>query len=96
MFEFLHASLRISRYGRGGIHRESLFTISFQTRKTFSFSTIYLIIAFPAREKTKRTVSHISLSLSGWGFDIDEGPRNEVFLSVTSGIYRAQYAPCAH
>lgn len=52
-----------------------------------------MYFAFPPHEKkkTKRTVSHISLSLSGWGFDIDEGLRNEIFLSVASGIYRAQY-----
>lgn len=59
---------------------------------------------FPAYEtacemengERKSVYRYMSLSLSGCGFDIDEGPRNEVFLSVASGIYRAQYAPCAH
>lgn len=53
----------------------------------------------PAKWRTgsvKVSIAYMSLSLSGCGFDIDEGPRNEVFLSVASGIYRAQYAPCAH
>lgn len=44
----------------------------------------------PAKWRTgsvKVSIAYMSLSLSGCGFDIDEGPRNEVFLSVASGIY---------
>lgn len=34
---------------------------------------------------------YVSLSLSRWGFDIDEGTQNQIFLSVSSGIYKAQH-----
>lgn len=36
---------------------------------------------------------YVSLSQPRWGFDIDEGTENQVFLSVASGIYKTQCAP---
>jgi len=74
--------------------------VNLERRKVIFSSRFRLVKRRTAYEmkngERKSVYRYMPLSLSGCGFDIDEGPRNEVSLSVASGIYRAQYVPCAH